>query len=55
MRRSAIAVLDVLLWAMIAYEHTFVYDKRRYRLRHGLSVDIPGSRADHPDHPAPNT
>ena len=38
-----IAAVNVLLWAMIAYETFFVYDERRYRLRHGLEVDIPGS------------
>jgi low temperature requirement protein LtrA len=32
---AALAGLDVLLWAMIAYEHSH-YDERRYRLRHGL-------------------
>ena len=38
-----IVAVDVLLWAMIAYETVFVYDERRYRMRHGLEVDIPGS------------
>jgi hypothetical protein len=28
---------------MIAYETLFIYDERRYRLRHGLEIDIPGS------------
>ena len=37
-----IIAVDVLLWAMIAYETVFVYDERRYRIRHGLEVDIPG-------------
>jgi low temperature requirement protein LtrA len=37
----AIAVINVLLWAMIAYEAFFVYDERRSRLRHGLDVDLP--------------
>jgi low temperature requirement protein LtrA len=32
--------VDVLLWAMIAYE-TARYDERRYRLRHGLDPDPP--------------
>ena len=27
---------------MIVYETVFVYDERRYRMRHGLEVDIPG-------------
>lgn len=46
-RVDALATLigiNVLLWAMIAYETIFVYDERRYRLRHGLDVDIPGSQ-----------
>ncbi len=38
-----IGAVNVLLWAMIAYETIFVYDERRYRLRHGLEIDIPGS------------
>jgi hypothetical protein len=29
---------------MIAYEVFFVHDERRYRLRHGLDIEIPGSR-----------
>jgi hypothetical protein len=40
---TAIVATNVLLWAMIGYETFFVYDERRYRLRHGLDVDIPGS------------
>jgi low temperature requirement protein LtrA len=35
---AALAGVDVLLWAMIAYE-TANYDERRYRLRHGLDPD----------------
>jgi low temperature requirement protein LtrA len=31
-----LAGLNVLLWGMIAYETTRLYDDRRYRLRHGL-------------------
>ena len=42
---ATIAALNVLLWAMVAYETIFVYDERRYRLRHGLEIDIPGSRS----------
>jgi low temperature requirement protein LtrA len=45
MEISALATLggvNVLLWAMIAYE-TWRYDDRRYRLRHGLDVDVPGT------------
>ena len=37
----AIGVVDVLLWMMIAYETMHVYDERRYRLRHGLDIDLP--------------
>jgi low temperature requirement protein LtrA len=37
---AALAGVDVLLWAMIAYE-TANYDERRYRLRHGLDPDPP--------------
>jgi low temperature requirement protein LtrA len=38
-----LAGVNVLLWAMIAYETIRVYDERRYRLRHGLDMDIPGT------------
>lgn len=34
----ALIAVNVLLWAMIAYE-TAHYDERRYRLRHGLDPD----------------
>jgi low temperature requirement protein LtrA len=37
---ATLAGVNVLLWAMIAYE-TAQYDDRRYRLRHGLDVDPP--------------
>jgi low temperature requirement protein LtrA len=37
---AALAGVNVLLWAMIAYE-TANYDERRYRLRHGLDPDAP--------------
>jgi hypothetical protein len=40
---TAILTTNVLLWTMIGYETFFVYDERRYRLRHGLDIDIPGS------------
>ncbi|MET0901807.1 MAG: low temperature requirement protein A [Acidimicrobiales bacterium] len=40
---AAVITVNVLLWAMISYETFFVYDERRYRLRHGLDIDIPGS------------
>jgi low temperature requirement protein LtrA len=36
---TALVVVNVLLWAMIAYE-TARYDDRRYRLRHGLDPDL---------------
>jgi low temperature requirement protein LtrA len=32
---ATLAAVNVLLWAMIAYE-THLYDDRRYNLRHGL-------------------
>jgi low temperature requirement protein LtrA len=35
--------VNVLLWAMIAYETIRVYDERRYRLRHGLDTEVPGT------------
>jgi low temperature requirement protein LtrA len=38
-----IGAVNALLWSMIAYETLFVYDERRYRLRHGLEIDIPGA------------
>jgi low temperature requirement protein LtrA len=37
---ATLAGVNVLLWAMIAYE-TSRYDDRRYRLRHGLEVEPP--------------
>jgi len=37
---AVLAGINVLLWAMIAYE-TSNYDERRYRLRHGLDPDPP--------------
>ena len=39
----AIGALNLLLWVMIAYETLFLYDERRYRLRHGMDIDIPGN------------
>jgi low temperature requirement protein LtrA len=44
---SSLAVLvgvNVLLWAMIAYETIRIYDERRYQLRHGLPVEPPSRR-----------
>ena len=35
--------VNVLLWAMIGYETIFVYDDRRYRIRHEMESDLPGS------------
>jgi low temperature requirement protein LtrA len=37
---ATVSGVNVLLWAMIAYE-TATYDERRYRLRHGLEPDDP--------------
>jgi low temperature requirement protein LtrA len=36
----ALAIVNVLFWAMIAYEMS-TYDERRYHLRHGLDVEPP--------------
>jgi low temperature requirement protein LtrA len=36
--------VNLLLWAMITYETVYVYDERRYQLRHDKEVEIPGSR-----------
>ena len=41
----AVAAVDVLLWGVIVYETHFLYDERRYRLRHRLDVDVPGDRS----------
>jgi low temperature requirement protein LtrA len=38
---SILLVVNVLLWAMIAYETRIYDDDRRYRLRHGLDVELP--------------
>jgi low temperature requirement protein LtrA len=38
-----IGAVNLLLWSMVAYETLFVYDERRYRLRHGLEIDVPGT------------
>jgi hypothetical protein len=35
---TTLSIVNVLLWAMIAYE-TARYDDRRYRLRHGLEPE----------------
>ena len=36
-----LAGVNVLLWAVIAYETIKIYDERRYLLRHGLPADDP--------------
>ena len=41
----ALAIVDLLLWAMITFETLWVYDENRFRLRHDLEAEIP-SRAD---------
>ena len=41
---TTIVTVNVVLWTMIAYETFFVYDERRYRVRHGLDIDVPGAR-----------
>ena len=38
-----IVAVNLLLWAMIAFETFYVYDERRYRLRHDMEIEIPGS------------
>jgi hypothetical protein len=38
-----IIAVNLLLWAMIAFETFYVYDERRYRLRHDMDIEIPGS------------
>ena len=40
----AVVAVNVLLWAMIAFETLYVYDERRYQLRHDMDIEIPGSR-----------
>jgi low temperature requirement protein LtrA len=37
---ATLAAVNVLIWAMIAYENS-TYDERRYRLRHGLEIEPP--------------
>ncbi|MGH2956718.1 MAG: low temperature requirement protein A [Solirubrobacterales bacterium] len=43
---AMVLIVNLLLWAMIGYENTRLYGDRRYRLRHGLEVEVPS-------HPAP--
>jgi low temperature requirement protein LtrA len=47
----ALIGVNVLIWAMIVYETLYVYDVRRYQIRHGLEADVPGLRPipDPPD------
>ena len=40
---------------MIAYETLYVYDERRYGLRHGLEIDIPGASTAHSTTSAPSS
>jgi hypothetical protein len=37
---ATLAIVNLLIWAMIAYE-TATYDELRYRLRHGLDIEPP--------------
>ena len=37
----ALAVVNVLLWSMITFETVWVYDDRRFKLRHDLDTEIP--------------
>jgi hypothetical protein len=41
----ALAVVNVLLWSMIIFETVWVYDDRRFHLRHDLAAEIP-TRSD---------
>ena len=41
---ATLATVNVLFWAVIAYETIKIYDERRYRLRHGLPVEPPNDR-----------
>jgi low temperature requirement protein LtrA len=38
---AVLAGVNLLLWAVIAYETVKIYDERRYALRHGLPVEPP--------------
>ncbi len=42
----ALAIVNVLLWAMITFETLWVYGDTRFRLRHDLDAEIP-SRGHH--------
>jgi low temperature requirement protein LtrA len=41
----ALGGMTAVLWLLISYETLFVYDERRYRLRHGLDTEIPIRRS----------
>jgi low temperature requirement protein LtrA len=50
---AALAIVNVGVWAMIAYETIAIYDDRRWRLRHGLDVEpVPGQHL--PGRASPN-
>jgi Bacterial low temperature requirement A protein (LtrA) len=42
---ATLAGVNVLLWAVIAYETIKIYDERRYMLRHGLPAEDPRDQA----------
>ena len=50
-----IANVNVLLWATIGFETLWVYDERRYRLRHDMEIEIPGSGERLPPSTEPDT
>jgi low temperature requirement protein LtrA len=37
----SIGAINAVVWAVVAFEAFYVYDERRYRLRHGLEIDVP--------------
>lgn len=39
--RYTVLAVNVLLWAMITFETLYLYDERRYRMRHDMEVEIP--------------
>jgi low temperature requirement protein LtrA len=39
-----VIAVNVLLWGMVAFETLYIYDERRYQLRHDMEIEIPGSR-----------
>lgn len=43
---ATVVAVTALLWALITYETLFVYEDRRYRLRHGLDVEVPAPTSD---------